>query len=64
MRSQKTPFIDESKPVTPSDIATTMEHFRKLTLTMATEINRAILDCMRAGRQMIESIGTVGPTRH
>ena len=41
-------IIDESKPATPSDIATTMKHLRELTLAMELEINRVVLDCTRA----------------
>ncbi len=56
--------IDESKPATPSDIATTMKHIRELTLAMEMEINRVVLDCTRARRQTLGSIGNAGPTRH
>ena len=56
--------IDESKPATPSDIATTMKHLREFTLAMEREINRVVLDCTRARRQMLGPIGTTGPTRH
>ena len=41
-------IIDESKPATPSDIATTMKHLRELTLAMELEINLVVLDCTRA----------------
>ena len=57
-------IIDESKPATPSDIATTMKHLRELTLAMELEINRVVLDCTRARRQMLGSVSNAGPTRH
>ena len=56
--------IDESKLATPSDIATTMKHLRELTLAMELEINRVVLDCTRARRQMLGSVSNAGPTRH
>ena len=56
--------IDESKPATPSDIATTMKHLRELTLAMEFEINRVVLDCTRARRQMLGSVSNAGSTRH
>jgi len=57
-------IIDESKPATPSDIATTMKHLRELTLAMELEINRVVLDCTRARRQMLGSVNNAAPTRH
>ena len=57
-------IIDESKPATPSDIATTMKHLRELTLAMEFEINRVVLDCTRARRQMLGSVSNAGSTRH
>jgi len=56
--------IDESKPATPSDIATTMKHLRELTLAMEFEINRVVLDCTRARRQILGSVSNAGSTRH
>ena len=56
--------IDESKPATPSDIAITIKHLRELTLAMELEINRIVLDCTRARRQMLGSVSNAGPTRH
>ncbi len=56
--------IDESKPATPSDTATTIKHLRELTLAMELEINRIVLDCTRARRQMMGAISNAGPTRH
>ena len=56
--------IDPSKPAEPSDIATTMKHLRELTRITEIEINRVVLDCTRARRQMIGSASNSGPTRH
>ncbi len=56
--------IDESKPALPSEIAITVKHLRELTLAMEFEINRVVLDCTRARRQMLGSVSNAGPTRH
>lgn len=56
--------IDPSKPAELSDIATTMKHLRELTRITEIEINRVVLDCTRARRQMIGSASNSGPTRH
>jgi hypothetical protein len=56
--------IDAGKPADLSDIATTMKHLRELTRIMEIEINRVVLDCTRARRQMLGSIGTTRPTYH
>jgi len=56
--------IDPSKPAEPSDIATTMKHLRELTRITEIEINRVVLDCTRARRQMIGYASNSGPTRH
>lgn len=56
--------IDASKPAELSDIATTMKHLRELTRITEIEINRVVLDCTRARRQMIGSASNSGPTRH
>lgn len=55
---------DTSKPADLSDIATTMKHLRELTRITEIEINRVVLDCTRARRQMLGSIGTTRPTHH
>lgn len=55
---------DASKPADLSDIATTMKHLRELTRITEIEINRVVLDCTRARRQMLGSIGTTRPTHH
>jgi len=56
--------IDPSKPAELSDIATTMKHLRELTRITEIEINRVVLDCTRARRQMIGSASNPGPMRH
>lgn len=56
--------IDPSKPAELSAIATTMKHLRELTRITEIEINRVVLDCTRARRQMIGSASNFGPTRH
>ena len=56
--------IDPSKPAELSDIATTMKHLRELTRITEIEINRVVLNCTRARRQMIGSASNSGPTRH
>jgi hypothetical protein len=53
-----------SRPAEPSDIATSMTHMRELTRIAETEINRVVLDCTRAHRQAMGTIGTTRPTRH
>jgi hypothetical protein len=55
---------DAGKPADLSDIATTMKHLRELTRITEIEINRVVLDCTRARRQMLGSIGTTRPTHH
>ena len=55
---------DASIPAAPSDIATSLEHMRELTRIAETEINRAVLDCTRARRQAMGSVGTTRATRH
>lgn len=56
--------IDPSKPAELSDIATTMKHLRELTRITEIEINRVVLDCTRARRQMTGPASNSGPTRH
>ena len=55
---------DASKPADLSDIATTMKHLRDLSRIAEIEINRVVLDCTRARRQMLGSVSNAGPTRH
>jgi hypothetical protein len=55
---------DASKPAELSDIATTMKHVRELSRIAENEINRIVLDCTRARRQLMSTVGTAGPTRH
>lgn len=55
---------DASKPSELSDIATTMKHLRELTRIAENELNRVVLDCTRARRQLMNSVGTARPTRH
>lgn len=55
---------DASKPAELSDIATTMKHVRELTRIAENEINRIVLDCTRARRQLMGTVGTTRPTRH
>jgi hypothetical protein len=55
---------DASKPADLSDIATTMKHLRDLSRITEIEINRVVLDCTRARRQMIGAVSNSGPTRH
>jgi hypothetical protein len=52
------------KPAELSDIATTMRHLREMTRIAETEINRVVLDCTRARRQMLASVRTSRPTVH
>jgi hypothetical protein len=55
---------DPSKPVELADITTTMKHVRELTRIAESELNRIVLDCTRARRQLIGSVSTARPTRH
>lgn len=55
---------DASQPADLSDIATTMKHLRDLSRITEIEINRVVLDCARARRQMLGSVSNAGPTRH
>jgi hypothetical protein len=55
---------DPSKSAELSDITTTMKHVRELTRIAESELNRIVLDCTRARRQLIGSVGTARPTRH
>lgn len=56
--------IDAGKPADLSDIATTTKHLRELTRITEIEINRVVLDCTRARRQMFGSIDTTRSTHH
>jgi hypothetical protein len=56
--------VDESKPATQSDIATTTKHLQELTRIAEKEINRVVLQCTRARRQLMSSAGSSRPTRH
>ncbi|MCA3664367.1 MAG: hypothetical protein IOB85_02550 [Methylobacterium sp.] len=55
---------DPSKPAEVADITTTMKHVRELTRIAESELNRIVLDCTRARRQLMGSAGTARPTRH
>jgi hypothetical protein len=55
---------DASKPAELSDITTTMKHVRELTRIAESELNRVVLDCTRARRQLMGSVGTARPKRH
>lgn len=55
---------DAAKPAESSEIATTMKHLREMTRIADTEINRVVLDCTRARRQLMGTVGTAKPTRH
>jgi hypothetical protein len=55
---------DPSKPAELADITTTMKHVRELTRIAESELNRIVLDCTRARRQLMGSVGTARPTRH
>jgi hypothetical protein len=55
---------DSDKPAELSDIATTMKHLREMTRIAEAEINRVVLDCTRARRQMLASVRTSRPTLH
>lgn len=57
---------EASKPTELSDIATTIKHVRELTRIAENEINRVVLDCTRARRQLMGWVGTATPmpTRH
>jgi hypothetical protein len=58
-------FTSEAdKPAELSDIATTMKHLREMTRIAEAEINRVVLDCTRARRQMLVSVRTSRPTLH
>ncbi len=55
---------DASKPAELSDITTTMKHVRELTRIAESELNRVVLDCTRARRQLMGSVGMARPKRH
>jgi hypothetical protein len=55
---------DPSKPAELSDITTTMKHVWELTRIAESEINRIVLDCTRARRQLMGFVGAARPTRH
>ena len=55
---------DPSKPAELANITTTMKHVRELTRIAESELNRVVLDCTRARRQLMGSLGTARPTRH
>jgi hypothetical protein len=55
---------DAAKPTESSEIATTMKHLREMTRIADSEINRVVLDCTRARRHLMGTVGTAKPTRH
>ena len=63
-RSELFRLVWSSVPAELSDITTTMKHVQELTSIAESELNRVVLDCTRAGRQLIGFAGTTTPTRH
>lgn len=55
---------DVAKSAEPSEIAMTMKHLREMTRIADTEINRVVLDCTSARRQLMGTVGTAKPIRH
>lgn len=55
---------DTTKPVTATDITTTLANIRKLTRISEHEIHEAVLSCNRARRQMLELMSVAKPTVH
>jgi hypothetical protein len=53
---------DDSKPATAEDIAATFQNLQALSAVIEAEINRAVLDCTRARKTLLASMGT--GTRH
>ncbi|MEE9908646.1 hypothetical protein LWV33_14785 [Brucella intermedia] len=52
---------DDGKSVKAGDLDQTFKHVRELTLIIEKEINVVVLDCTRARRQMMKSVGGFTP---
>ena len=55
---------DSSKPAEPEDLKGMVRNIQKITIIVETEMNKAILSCTRARRQLLEQIPATKPTLH
>ena len=55
---------DSSKPAEPGDLKGMVRNIQKITIIVETEMNKAILSCIRARRQLLEQIPATKPTLH
>jgi hypothetical protein len=55
---------DPSKAAEPDDLKGLVRNFQEISVILETEMNKAILSCTRARRQLLEQIPATKPTLH
>ncbi len=55
---------DSSKAAEPDDLKGLIRKFQEISVILETEMNKAILSCVRARRQLLEQIPAFKPTLH
>ena len=55
---------DSSKAAEPDDLEGLVRNFQEISVILETEMNKAILSCVRARRQLLEQIPATKPTLH
>lgn len=55
---------DSSKAAEPDDLKGLVRNFQEISVILETEMNKAILSCVRARRQLLEQIPATKPTLH
>ena len=55
---------DSSKAAEPDDLKGLVRNFQEISVILETEMNKAILSCTRARRQLLEQIPATKPTLH
>ena len=55
---------DSSKTAEPDDLKGLVRNIQEISVILETEMNKAILSCTRARRQLLEQIPTTKPTLH
>jgi hypothetical protein len=55
---------DSSKAAEPDDLKGLVRNFQEISIILETEMNKAILSCVRARRQPLEQIPATKPTSH
>jgi hypothetical protein len=55
---------DSSKTAEPDDLKGLVRNFQEFSVILETEMNKAIISCVRARRQLLEQIPATKPTLH